>query len=230
MTERLFDFAAEKCAVMEIESGKVSLEFIPDCLEIEGTVDFTSRGNDSVSLFINVEGKDGYFVVRTKTSDYKSGDRVQLYVPYGAITFKDETGTRVLSREIVSDNTAECTVKTENGKTAVTLGGHKLIYDDMNIADGAYTVRLLSDKLRLVYNKKYARKNKIATEKTNNTLAVSAYDEDRLGGKNATFLRVKGFRNYVTAVFDEDFSVYKMPVFGVSVPAEAIVLSPIKEQ
>ena len=229
MTERLFDFAEEKCAVMEIESGKVSLDPVSDGLEIEGTVDFTSRGNDSVSLFIKVEGKEGYFVVRTKAADLNSGDKVKLYVPCGAISFKDDSGSRVISREIVSENEADCTVKTENGKTVITVGGKKLIYDDLKVEDGAYKLTLKSDKLRLVYNGKYARKNKIVTEKLENTLPVSAYDEDGLGGKNAVFLRVKGFKNYVTAVFEEDFSVYKMPVFAVSVPEDAIILTPAEE-
>ena len=57
-------------------------------------------------------------------------------------------------------------------------------------------------------------------------LVAKAYDEDKLGGKNAVFLSVRGWDGYVTAVLGDAFSVYKMPVFGLEVPEGAFTLTP----
>ena len=182
-----------------------------------------------MAVFARVEGKKDYFVMRTKYTDLKSGDKVAFYVPYRAIALCDKNGVRLNSREIISDNRAECEVKTASGKTIVNVGGSTLTYDDLNVADGKYIIKLLSDKLDFVYDKKYAKKNKTEVKVLDNVLTAKAYDEDKLGGKNAVFVSVKGWETYVTAVLNDDFSVYKMPVFGLSIPRDAFTLSPMEE-
>ena len=229
--ERLFDFSERDCTTLTVASDKVSLTEIPDSVAIDGIADFSCMGSDSVSVFAKVPEKDGYFVIRVKSAEVKQGDKIRFYVPCQAVCLCDKEGVRLNSREIVSDNRAECTVKTENGKTTINVGGVKLVYDDMsqNSPDGRYEIKLLSDKLGFVYDKKYAKKNKIQAEPAEgNVLVAKAYDEDKLGGKNAVFISVKGWDTYVTAVLNDEFSVYKMPVFGLKVPIEAVVLTPIE--
>ncbi len=221
---RLFDFAERECVQMEMETDKISLERRENCLEIDGVVDFVSVGSDNVSVFAKVDGNDGYFVVRAKEGNFGKGDKISFFVPYGAITFKNTDGVRLISRETVSDNIGECAVSTANGKTKIKLGKATLEYDDMKVEDGKYLIKLKSDKIKFDYNKKYAKKNGVKVEKSKNSLAASAYDEDKLGGKNAVFVSVDGFKDYVTAVFDDEFSVYKMPSFTISLDADSFEL------
>ncbi len=224
ISERLFDFAESSCVSLNIATGRVSLDQTPDSIKIDGVVDFTFAGSDSLSIFAKVAGKKDYFVMRSKNFDVKAGDKLSFYVPYSAVSLCDKDGVRLNSREIVSDNVATCEVKTANGKTTVNVGGSILCYDDLGVADGRYRIKLLSNKLDFVYDKKYAKKNKTEIKELSNVLTAKAYDEDKLGGKNAVFVSVKGWDTYVTAVLPDDFSVYKMPVFGLSIPKEAIVL------
>ncbi len=227
IAEKLFDFAEKDCVSMNIVTNAVSLTEKPDSVELRGVVDFTFAGSDNTSVFVKIEGKKDYFAFRCKDAELKAGDEVKFYLPFSAISFCDANGVRLNSREIVSDNCAECMVKTKNGVTAVRVGGATLSYEDLKIADGRYVMKLASDKLGFVYNKKYAKKNKIETETLGNLLPASAYDEDKLGGKNAVFVRVNGWKDYVTAVLDDKFSVYKMPVFALSVPKDAFTLTPV---
>ena len=226
ISERLFDFAESACESLNIATNRISLDETPDSIKIDGVVDFTFAGSDSLSIFAKVAGKNDYFVMRSKDFNVKAGDKLTFYVPYAAISLCDKDGVRLNSREIVSDNVAACEVKTANGKTMVNVGGSTLTYDDLGVADGKYYIKLLSDKLDFVYDKKYAKKNKTEIKNLPNVLTAKAYDEDKLGGKNAVFVSVKGWDTYVTAVLSDDFSVYKMPVFGLSIPKEAVVLSP----
>ena len=231
VSEKLFDFAEDSCRKLYIASDKISLTEIPDSVVIKGKVDFLSVGSDSVSIFAKVAGKDGYFVVRTPSTTARPGDDVDFYVPYSAIRFTDGNGVRLISREAVSDNVARCTVKTTGEKTTINVGGTVLSYNaaDIDTPDGEYYIKLLSDKLDFEFDKKYAKKNKLEVRPLENTVVAKAYDEDKLGGgKNAVFLSVKGWDGYVTAVLNDEFSVYKMPVFRISVPQNAFTLTPVE--
>ena len=225
IAQRLFDYATDRCVELKVATTDVLLEQKENCFKIEGVVDFTVEGSDSVSVFAKVEGKKDYFVVRSRGKKYRAGDKVAFYLPYGAVALCDEKGVRLNSREITSDNEALCQVKTANGITSISVGGATLAYPDLSVEDGAYYIKLKQDKLGFVYDKKYAKTNKIAVEKKPNVLLAKAYDEDKLGGKNAVFISVKGWDNYVTAVFDDEFSVYKMPVFGLEIPEGSFTLT-----
>ena len=115
-------------------------------------------------------------------------------------------------------------IKTEKGKTTIKIGKNKLVYDDLNTADGEYTIKLISDKIGFVYDKKYAKKNKVEYVPAENAVKAKAYDEDKIGDKNAVFCAVSGFDNYVTAVLPAAFSVYKMPVFKLVIDKESFIL------
>ena len=154
-----------------------------------------------------------------------AGDQIKLFVPFSEITLNSETGLRLNCREKVSSNTADCVVTTKKGKTYIKLGRNTLVYDDMHIDDGLYTMKLISDKIGFVYDKSYAKQNKVEYVPAENALTAKAYDEDKIGEKNAVFCAVGGFQNYVTAVLPADFSVYKMPVFKLTFPIDSFTLT-----
>ena len=230
LRQKFFDFTLRDLSEIRIPATEVRLEPAPDSIHIKAKVDFTVQGNDCIAFYVNSDAKDGYFVFRIKTSYFEKkmeeqgakslskvipavGDEMDLYVPFADVTFNGADGLRLNSREKISDNTADCVVKTKNGKTTVKVGKNSLVYDDLGVEDGEYKIKLISDKIGFVYDKKYAKKNKVAYVPAQNAVSAKAYDEDRIGDKNAVFCAVNGFENYVTAVLPATFSVYKMPVF-----------------
>ena len=229
LCKKFFDFTLRDLSEIRIPATEVRLEPAPDSVHIKAKVEFAVQGNDCIAFYVNSDAKDGYFVFRIKTSYFekkaeeagkslssvipKTGAALDLYVPFSEITFHDAEGLRLNSREKISDNTADCVVKTKNGKTTVKVGKNSLIYDDLGVEDGEYKIKLISDKIGFVYDKKYAKKNKVEYVPAANAVSAKAYDEDRLGDKNAVFCAVSGFENYVTAVLPAAFSVYKMPKF-----------------
>ena len=245
--EKFFDFTVRDLTEIRIPATEVRLDPAPDCIHLKAKVDFTVQGNDCVAFYVRSEAKDGYFVFRIKTSYFENkqsesaekkdtvkavseiipekGDEIDLYVPLKEITFHSESGLRLNSREKISANTATCIVTTKEGKTVVMVGKNKLVYDDLGVADGTYTMKLISDKIDFLYDKKYAKKNKIEYKTAPNAISAKAYDEDRIGDKNAVFCDVSGFDDYVTAVLPATFSVYKMPVFKLVINKDSFVLT-----
>jgi len=232
ITEKFFDFTLRDLTEIRIPATEVSLEPVPECITFKAKIDFTVQGNDCIAFYVKSDIKKDYFVFRVKNSYFeqakkavpKAGETIDVYVPFSVITFNDKDGLRLNSREKVSENTADCLVATKEGKTTITVGKTKLVYDDLGVEDGAYTMKLISDKIGFVYSKKYAKTNKIKLVSEKNTVKAKAYDEDRIGDKNAVFCAVKGFENYVTAVLPADFSVYKMPVFKLVINKDSFEL------
>jgi len=218
--EKFFDFTIRDLTEIRIPATEVRLEPSPNSIEIDAKVDFVIHGTDSVTYYVKTPIKSGHFVFRVKNKVhgtaqqvYKAGDSFKAYVPFAEITFNSATGLRLNSHDKISENTADCLVATKDGKTTIKLGKKNLVYNDLGISDGEYTMKLISDKIGFVYDSKYARKNKITLTPAENAVKAMAYDEDRIGDKNVVFCAVNGFDNYVTAVLPADFSVYKMPVF-----------------
>ena len=226
LKERLFDFAERDCAKLYIPTDAVSLTEIPDSFEFDGKVEFTVSGSDSVSVFARIGG-DERFVVRVKAADCKAGDKIRFFVPFRSISLISRDGVRLNGKEPVSENTAKCSVRTAGGVSMVKVGASTLKFDDLGVPDGEYMMKLSADKLGFCYDKKYARKNKLSLDDARgNVFVAKAYDEDKLGGgKNATYLSVGGFDNYVTAVLPDEFSVYKMPVFGLKISKDSFTLT-----
>ena len=211
--ERFFDFTVRDLVEIRVPSNEVSLEEVPDCIPVKAKVDFVVPGSDCTAVYANTDLSENQFVFRVKDVKIKSGDELTLFLPFSEITFNGADGLRLNSREKVSDNVAPCVVSTKDGVSTVKVGGASLSYPDLGVADGEYKMRLISDKLDFMYDAKYAKKHNIERVVKENAVTAKAYDEDRLGDKNAVYCAVKGFPNYVTAVLPADFSVYKMPVF-----------------
>ena len=222
---KFFDFTLRDLAEIRIPSNEVRLTPAPDSIEIKTKVDFVIVGSDCTAVYAKTPLKEGHFVFRVKEGNIKAGQELTVYVSFSDITFNGADGLRLNCHEKVSDNTCDCVVATKEGKTTVKFGGNSLVYDDLGVEDGAYTMTLISDKLDFVYNKKYAKKNKVEYVEKPNAVAAKAYDEDTLGTKNAVLCAVKGFDNYVTAVLPAAFSVYKMPVFKLVINKDSFTLT-----
>ena len=221
---KFFDFSVRDLAEIRIPANDVSLEEMPESIGIDVDVDFAVVGSDNVAVYGKTALKEDHFVFRLKDTNVKAGDKLVVYVPFNAITFNGADGLRLNSREKVSENVCSCLVETKNGATTVKFGKNKLVYDDLGVADGEYTLKLKSDKIGFMYDKKYAKKNKVEYVEYPNAVKAKAYDEDMLGKKNAVFCSVSGFPDYVTAVLPADFSVYKMPVFKLVIEKDAFEL------
>ena len=66
---------------------------------------------------------------------------------------------------------------------------------------------------------------KVATP--NQFLKVSCYDEEPQHKINTIFVKIKGFEEYVTLVINNNFSVYKMPVFKINITPDNFELRKI---
>lgn len=222
--ERFFDFTVRDLTEIRVPSNEVYLEEMPDSISVKATVDFVVPGSDQDAIYASTDLSDGQFVFRLKEAKFKPGEEITVFVPFSDITFHSADGLRLNSREKVSENVAPCVVSTKEGTSTVKIGGTTLSYPDLGVADGEYKIRLISDKLDFMYDSKYAKKNEIEREIKENAVTAKAYDEDRLGDKNAVYCAVKGFPDYVTAVLPADFSVYKMPVFKFVIGKDAFEL------
>ena len=221
----LFDFAINQCSKMRVLVDKVSLNDIPDSFEIKCKIDFKVVGADKDILYTTCDEKDGYFIFKVDHCNLNEGDEIVAHIPLKDISFTNDESLKVNSKEIIHDNIAKCHVATSNGKTIIKIKNHKLVFNDLKVDDGDYLFKLLSDKVDFVYNKKYAKKNKIDIKsKPSNTIHVSAYDEEIVGDKNAIFVKIDGFEHYVTIVIDNKFTAYKMPEFDIVINPDSFKL------
>ena len=224
---KLFAHAERDCRLMNVLTDKISTEPTENGLALPATVDFSVRYSDNYAVFVTCPYKKERVAFRSNRA-FAEGERITLYVPYSAISFTDEQGVCVSSRFDVSSNEAPCRVETKHGQTTVRVGNNTLKFQDMGVSDGNYTFRLLADKVGFAYAGGYARKNKIKQDAAGqqNALYARSYDEDYLGeGKNAVFVQVDGFDDYVTAILPADFSVYKMPDFPLIVDENSFTLT-----
>lgn len=222
--KRAFDFASRNTVAVHMDTTKITTDEKADAVQLSGKVAFVVHGSDSAAVYVKINGIRKEFVYRTK-QDVQVGDEVALYVPLNAIWLVDADGNRTLSQHVVSDNTAKCVVKRDGDKLHIAVGPTRLTIDARDgVTDGAHTIRLVSDKLKVVYTPKFIKENNLEKSQQKANVTALAYDEDMLGTTNAVFVKLAGWDNYVTAVVNNDFSVYKMPKFGLIIPDESIII------
>lgn len=224
LAERTFDFAEQRACSVTLQASRLRTEPIQNGMSVRGVVDFVVNGSDSRAVYLKVQGQTSPLVFRTSERDYREGQEVTLYAPQDAVMLWDADGNRLVSQHVVSNNTAPCTVKTEGGVMTVKVGATTLeLPAREGVADGEHTITLLSDKLNVVYDKKYAKQNGIEQGQVGkNVVTALAYDEDVLGAQNAVFVQIDGWDSYVTAVVPNTFSVYKMPKFALEITDAAV--------
>ena len=193
-------------------------------VSVEGIVDFVSKGSDTSAVYLKMDGAQ--MVFRTAEGNYEPGQKVTLYIPQDGLMLWDEEGNKLVSQHVVSNNSAPCTVKTVGDTMKVKVGPTTLTLPAREgIQDGEHTITLASDKLKVVYDYKFAKKNGIERNSASkNVVTALAYDEDELGALNAVFVQLKGWDSYVTAVVPNNFSVYQMPKFALEITPESVII------
>ena len=221
---RTFDFTEKRACKISIQTSKISTQPVENGVSVDGIVDFVSKGSDTSAVYLKMDGAQ--MVFRTAEGNYEPGQKVTLYIPQDGLMLWDEEGNKLVSQHVVSNNSAPCTVKTVGDTMKVKVGPTTLTLPAREgIQDGEHTITLASDKLKVVYDYKFAKKNGIERNlASKNVVTALAYDEDELGALNAVFVQLKGWDNYVTAVVPNNFSVYQMPKFALEITPESVII------
>ena len=223
---RTFPFADERACRISLQTSKISTQPVENSVSVQGTVDFVSKGSDTYAVYLKMEGDDAQLVFRTTESNFAPGQKVTLYIPQDGLMLWDADGNKLVSQHVVSNNSAPCTVKISGDTMKVKVGPTTLTLPvQPGIEDGEHTITLIADKLNVVYDRRFAKKNGIARQRVGkNVVQALAYDEDELGAQNAVFVQLKGWDNYVTAVVPNNFSVYQMPKFALEITPESVII------
>ena len=202
--------------------------------EIKVKVEFMEERTNYNIVYATIDGVNPYLVFRAaKDRKIEIGKQMSVYLPLDRILIYDENDDSHVSREIVFPNIAQAKVKTSEGKTIIAIsGGQKLVYDDLGVADGDYQFRLKQDKCEVVFTKKLAKTLEDVTTNVepNKFLNVSCYDEEPQHKLNTIFVKINGFEEYVTLLIRNNFSVYKMPNFKITVPSDGFELIPAEKK
>jgi ABC-type sugar transport systems, ATPase components len=228
LKERLLAVAKEeKNLSISFAPEAVHLEEIPGGLHLAGKVDFVMEKTDSTTVFLQIPGCKKYAIFNVApTSTIKAGDLLNIYVAEHDVILKDAEGTRLVSREVIMENSTKASFRTIKGKTTIRFGTNRVVMDGLNVPDGEHTIVLKEDKVRPILNKKQCKASGYVNGvyDKERTISVSAYDEDQLGKRNAAFLAVSGFDHYLTFLLDGAFSVYKAPKFALYLEDGAIAI------
>lgn len=207
---------------------KVSLDPIEGGMKLDAKVDFVDVKTDSVVVFALLKGCDHHLVFKVDSeSTIKSGDKISTYVKEEDIIIRDSDGVRLNSREALIPNICDASIENVDGKSIVSFAGNKVVLPFFENKGGRQRIRIHQDKVKVVFTKKVANELHIAKQEYDKSrlVAVSAYDEDGLGAKNAIFVQIAGFDHYSTFVVDNNFSVYKMPKFNLYLEDGAISIA-----
>ena len=229
----LLDSAFEEGVCIGIKPDYISFEEQPNSLKITAKLEFIDQKTDYQAVFFSIKGIDGYFAMKVKNDqEVKLNKEVELYLPYQRITVYDKDLNKANSREKVFPNETAAHVANNGDQLIIKTEAGTFIYPNNNkYQDGAYFFRLKQDKLMPIFNKKMMKKGDYENpviEGHKNVIQVSAYDEDVLGNKVLAYVAVKGFENYVSLGFLNNFSVYKMPKFSVYIPDDGFTLIPLQ--
>lgn len=203
------------------------MEEVPNSLKLKAKLEFIEPKTSYQAVYFSLEGVDGYFAMKVKNEEkVHLGKEVELYLPYQRISFYDQDNNKVNSRELVHKNIGKASVSVSKDTMTVKVGGATLTYPAEDIESGEYEIVFKQDKLLPMFSKKMQKKGyeNPVVEDPKNVIKVSAYDEDILGSKLLTYVEVKGFEHYASFVVNNNFSVYKMPIFNMYVPRDGFKL------
>ena len=203
-------------------------------LPLEVVVDFIEERTNYDSVFAKVDGLEEYLIFRAKKErKIQKGERLTIYLPEDKIRIFDEESNCLSLREVAYPNVAACKVKKDkNGKTIVMIeNGESLLFDDLDVPEGAYRLTLRQRGFEVLFDKKTAKSLDlpyIAPEK-GKFLSVSCYDEEPSQTVNFIYAQIKGFPEYVTLEAPNNFSVYKMPSFKIKIHPEDLLFEAVGE-
>lgn len=226
--EHQLDAAKDVDRHLLIKPGFIAIEPREDALKLSAKVDFVTKRTKYNLVYAHIEGVEEFVVYRMPLrQEIKSGDVMDIYLPLEKISIIDEEGNSLTSREVAYPNLAACSVSTEKGLTSIKIdGGETLVYPDMGLENGRYSLKLKQDGAEVIFDRKTAKslKKEAKTPVKGSYLSVSCYDEEPAKTMNTIFAEIKGFKEYVTFRVPNDFSVYKMPKFKIVIPSDGFIL------
>jgi len=199
----------------------------PDSFPVSGTVDFIVPKTDSSTVFLSIKGCEKHLVYSLPLEEtVHEGEKVIVYVPFFGSAIRSEAGIRLVLKEDVLPNVTMASLHSEDGKTIVRFGNNKVVMPLIPGGEGAKKISIAEDKVRPVFSKKQCKKLKLKNEDhdPSRVIKVSAYDEDKVNGKNVVFVEVNGFEDYATFVIPDSVSVYQAPKFGLYLEDGAITV------
>lgn len=194
-------------------------------MRINLTVNQVIKHRKRYHVYGTVTGTDNRVLFQSSI-EYKLNDNITLYFNEKEIILQDQSGNRLNSKRIISNNRTTVKITTDNRKTYAHLGKSKIEIDYVNIQDGFYQVELCQETIEVIAKKTTFQeiKKEYQLHKNNNIVIGSAYDEDVIGNKNILFLKIDGFPEYVTIIVNSDFTVYDYPEVLLSIPKGAITI------
>ena len=230
--KHLLDSAFDNLVNLTIKPDYVSVEEIPNSLQISAKLEFMEQKTDYQAVYFSLKGIDGYFALKMRNDEQvKIGKEVNLYLPYQRINIRDFDHNKLNSREPLFVNKVDAVIKNVKGQMQIRFGSNLLTYPaNSEYPDGTYELTLKQDMLKPIFPRKLLKNGYENPEMDNpkNVIKVSAYDEDVLGSKLLAYVQVDGFEYYCSFVMENNFSVYKMPKFSLYVPEDGFVLTPKK--
>ena len=225
----ILDRAYSQDVYLAIKPEYVEFEQREDNRPVKVKVDFVEERTNYNIVFSKLSGINQYLAFRaSKERKIAKNDELTIYLPLEHVLIFDENDDSLYCREVAYPNEARANVSTaKDGKRVVSIiGGEKLVYDSLPYEDGEYKFVLKQDKCEVVFNRKTAKGLEGVNTKANpgEFLSVSSYDEEPQHKINTLFVKIKGFDEYVTLIVENNFSVYKMPVFKIKVPVDGFEL------
>ena len=228
----LLDSAFNNKVYLGIKPDYVSMEEMPNSIKVKATLEFVEQKTDYQAVYFQIKGIEGYFAMKIKNDQQiPLGKEVELYMPYQRMYIYDENHNKLNSKEVVYQNKGHAVVTHSGYNMRISVAGANLVYpSNPDYPDGEYDIIFKQDKLLPLFNKKMLKSgySNPQVEDIQNTIKVSAYDEDVLGSKLLVYVQVNGFESYASFVVENNFSVYKMPKFELYVPADGFTLIPRK--
>ena len=230
----LLDSAFDNEVKLAIKPDYISLEDIPNSLNIKAKLKFIDQKTDYQAVYFSIKGIDGYFALKVPNEEQVKLDKeVDLYLPYSKIYVYDEEHNKLNSREVIHPNRGIAQVINAGELMKIKTAGTTLVYPNKEeYPDGEYEIIFKQEKLIPLFNKKMQKDGLENPEVDDvfNKIKVSAYDEDVLGNKLLVYVEVNGLDSYASFVIKNNFSVYKMPKFEMYVPEDGFILIPIQKE
>lgn len=229
LSKRILDH--DEDVFVSFKSENVSLANDVPSIKLRCVPSLVEERTNYKAVFAKIENVNSYVVYKVPNDTVVTLNKeIEIFVPYERVTILDKDLNSLVSREEIVNPTFEATVSNKDGVATISFAGNKLAYKTDSLEDGKYNLSINMNGPKVVFGRKLLKEHpELSNEGKDlkNVVKVNAYDEYVLGSKNAIYVEMKGVEKYMTFVVDNNFSVYKMPAFSVSIGLEDLVLNKI---
>lgn len=160
-----------------------SFSYIPDSLELEGTVEYRDREYICIGL-----GERKLFLpcLEENEENYCVGDKVTLFYPISELELYDESGNQMLAQYALTDNAVEAKVVSAH-RGIIKIGKQKLRIGQP----------LPQKSVRLQFSRDAFQ----VTSDEKKGLEIEVLNEEYCNGQTLVHAEIKGDQNYLTMSF-----------------------------